>query len=445
MASVEELQYYRRRVEELGKRLLAAEEHRRHAQIEADKATRSLSLLRDSHELIDTAEMQEDFYRLCLQKICSISMSDSAAILEIGEDGAVLVPIGCCGVLDGTLSAVPLSEPPQSFEVYNDRQRGSILLATLAAQTGFRHFAWTWDTRRGRGLLVMRKFLSGPHCPYSYADQEILQAALAIFDEVSRRKQAQDALLQAKAAAEGANRAKSRFLAMMSHELRTPLNAVLGFSDMIKTELGGPPYKTPVDRKVGEQVGEFAGLIHDSGSQLLRIISDILDISQLETDHFELRETRVRLADLLHRCTGSVLTRAEQKGIAVDVEIATSRKYLLVDEKRIAQAVTNIVDNAVKFTECGGRVRVTVSGCNGAGLHIEIADTGIGMTPDDIARALEPFGQVDGSLSRKSDGVGLGLPLSRIFVERHGGALSIESVPDEGTTVKITIPADRLL
>lgn len=433
----EELQYYRRRVEELGKRLLIAEEHRRHAQIEADRANNSLSLLRDSHELIDTAETPEEFCRLCLQSICAITMSDSAAILEADEAAGLLVPISCYGVLENVLSAIPLRDPPQAFDFYNDRQRGSTVLAGVAAQTGYRHFAWAWDGRRGRALLVMRKLVSGPHRPYAFTDKEIMQAALTIFEEVSRRKQAQDALFQAKVAAEDASLAKSRFLAMMSHELRTPLNAVLGFSDMIRTELGVPPQNT--------QVGEFAGLIHDSGTRLLRIISDILDIAQLETDRFELRETRVRLADLLDRCVGQVRSRADEKGIAVEFKIATSRQYLVVDEKRIGQAVTNILENAVKFTERGGRVRVTVSGQNGAGLHIEIADTGMGMTSNDIVRALEPFGQVDGSLSRKSDGVGLGLPLSRIFVERHGGALTIDSVPDEGTTVKIAIPSDRLL
>jgi signal transduction histidine kinase len=433
----EELRYYRRRVEELGRRLLAAEEHRRYAQIEADKATRSLSLLRDSHELIDTADSLDAFYHLCLQKICSITMSDSAAIFETGEDAGLLVPLTCCGLLEGALTSMPVSPPLQAFEVYNDRQRESCVLSAVAQQTGYRHFAWAWDERRGRGLLVMRKFLGGPHRPFSFADQGILQAALAIFDEVCRRKQAQEALFAAKIAAEDASLAKSRFLAMMSHELRTPLNAVLGFSEMIKAETGQPHRDTPV--------GEYAEMIHSSGTQLLRIISDILDISQLETDRFELRETRVRLADLIRRCTEPVRLRAAEKGIAFDVDIASSRQFLIVDEKRINQAVGNILDNAVKFTGQGGAVRVSVSGSNGCGLSIEIADTGLGMTADDIARAFEPFGQVDGRLARKSDGIGLGLPLSRIFVERHGGAITIDSAPDEGTRVRITLPSDRLL
>lgn len=433
----QELRYYRRRVEDLGRRLIAAEDSRRTAQIEADKATRSLALLRESHELVDNTDTQESFYFRCLQTIASISLSDGAAVLEVGDHPDDLMPLVCCGLLDGAVSKVRLIKPAPTYEFYNDRYRDSPVLTTIAEQTGFRNFAWAWNARRGRALLVMRRFLNGPYRPFSDADQEIIESALTIFDEVSRRRQVQETLIAAKIAAENANLAKSRFLAMMSHELRTPLNAVLGFSDMIRSDLTAPPYNP--------QARHYAELIHSSGTQLLRIITDILDIAQLADEHVELRESRVRIDELIYRCAERVRNRADDKSIALDVHISTSRTYLLVDEKRINQAVTNVLDNALKFTDRGGSVRLAVSGCNGSGIHIEVEDTGMGMSPDDIARAFEPFGQVDNGPSRKLDGVGLGLPLSRAFVERHGGALTIDSAPDQGTRVCISIPSDRVL
>ena len=432
-----ELRYYRRRVEDLGKRLIASEDNRRQAQIEADRASRSLALLREAHELVDIEGSQKAFSKRCLQKIASISLSDGVAVLRLSDNGQTLEPEICFGLLDGAMATLPLTEPPAAYAFYNDRYRNSPLLKAVAEQTGFRHFAWAWNARRGRGLLAMRRFLSGPHRPFSDADRGVTESALTIFDEVSRRRQMHESLIAAKIAAENANLAKSRFLAMMSHELRTPLNAVLGFSDMIRSDLTPPPHNP--------QTSQYAEMIHSSGTQLLQIITDILDVAQLGGDDLELRESRVRIDELVNRCAEQVRPRAGEKAIDINVDITTSRTYLLVDEKRINQAVTNVLDNALKFTRRGGSVRLAVSGCNGSGLHIHIADTGQGMTQADIARAFEPFGLLDSEPSRTPNGVGLGLPLSRIFVERHGGALTVDSEPDQGTRVCITIPSDRVL
>jgi len=242
-------------------------------------------------------------------------------------------------------------------------------------------------------------------------------------------------LRQAKDAAEVASRVKSEFLATMSHELRTPLNAVLGFSEMIRDARSGP-----VDAKYRS----YAADIHSSGEHLLALISDILDISKIEAGRLELHEERIAVEAVTARCLRLITPKAEEAGIAVRLRLPTDLPPVRADDMRLKQAMLNLLSNAVKFTPPGGSIEIAAALTELGDLEITIADTGIGMRPEDIPVALEPFRQIDSKITRNYGGTGLGLPLARRLLELHGGDLEIQSVVGRGTTVTMRVPRDRV-
>jgi signal transduction histidine kinase len=242
-------------------------------------------------------------------------------------------------------------------------------------------------------------------------------------------------LTQALEAAQAANKSKSAFLASMSHELRTPLNAVLGFSETMLAEpfgpLGGPRYR------------EYLDNIHSSGAHLLSLINDILDIARFDTGHGELVEGIFDPAQEIADAERMMSVQTRKAGVALITEVAPNIPHIRADRRRFRQILLNLLSNALKFTGAGGTVTVRAH-LSTEGLVLQIADTGIGMAPQDFSKALEPFGQVDSRLARKYEGTGLGLPLTRQMVELHGGRLMLESALGEGTSVTVILPASRL-
>ena len=239
------------------------------------------------------------------------------------------------------------------------------------------------------------------------------------------------------ASAQAENRDKSQFLANVSHELRTPLNAIIGFSEFIKSERSGP---------IGnEKYAEYMRDIHSSGVHLLSLINDILDYSKAEADKLELEISEVDSTKAVRNCMRLVSPRAEGAQVQLIEEIPREHFILKTDAKKLKQVMLNLLSNAVKFTPAGGSVTVTMwqNVVDGA-LSIEVKDTGIGIAPKDISRAMAPFGQVDNTLSRKYEGTGLGLPLTRKFVEIMGGTFSIASEVGKGTTITITLAEGHL-
>ena len=242
-------------------------------------------------------------------------------------------------------------------------------------------------------------------------------------------------LHKAKEAADLANRTKSEFLANMSHELRTPLNAIMGFSEVIKDEMFGA---SGVPQYV-----EYARDIHNSGSHLLEIINDILDLSKIEVGRFELSEEEICLEDVLSAVHNLIKGRADVKQQTISIEIAPNFPKIIGDKRGIKQTLLNLVSNAVKFTDEEGAISVTAR-VVGDAVEIAVADNGIGIAPEDIEKVMSPFGQVDSALARDHQGTGLGLPLVQAMVHMHGGRLRLSSKPGEGTTVTIVLPKERL-
>jgi len=252
-----------------------------------------------------------------------------------------------------------------------------------------------------------------------------------IASDITALKEREAALKEAKDEAEAASRAKSEFLANMSHELRTPLNAVIGFSEIIAGEMLGP---------VGQpKYKHFAADVVKSGRHLLELINDILDTAKLEAG-----KTTIHLEPTsIFNIVDDSIRMIRDQATAGEVELTSSFEegvpLIDADATRLRQILLNLLSNAVKFTPAGGKIAVTVRHSAG-NVFVAVSDTGIGMDALDIPKALEPFGQVDSSIARKYQGTGLGLPLSKLLTELHGGHLSIESELGRGTTVTVVLP-----
>jgi PAS domain S-box-containing protein len=256
-----------------------------------------------------------------------------------------------------------------------------------------------------------------------------------IVRDITERKRAEEAVYAAKEAAEIANRVKSEFLATMSHELRTPLNAIIGFSEVMMSEIFGPVSS--------DKYREYANDIHVSGQHLLELINDILDISKVESGMDELHEEDVDIPVVADSVLRLVWQRAEKHGVKLNLEISDEPSGLRADNRKLKQILVNLLSNAIKFTEAGGEVTLKIWCDSDSGYIFQIVDTGIGMSPEDIPKALSQFGQIDSNLSRQYQGTGLGLPLTKGLVQLHGGHLDLQSQVGVGTTVTIRFPAAR--
>jgi signal transduction histidine kinase len=274
----------------------------------------------------------------------------------------------------------------------------------------------------------------GCEIPFDQRSDEIgaLARSLRVFRDTAIERQR---LQVAKIAAETANRMKSEFLANMSHELRTPLNAIIGFSELIESRMFGP---------LAERYRDYARNILTSGKHLLGLINEVLDLSKLEAGQFALHDEGIDLLHVVGMSMQFVEPQARKSNIELSHVVDERVRFIRADERRMRQAITNLLSNAVKFTPPAGSVRVVCARTD-KGLSIIVSDTGVGMAPIDIPKALEPFHQIDSRLSRNHDGTGLGLPIAKHLIELHGGSLRISSEVNAGTTVTISLPGERIL
>ncbi len=249
--------------------------------------------------------------------------------------------------------------------------------------------------------------------------------------------QAAERLFEAREKERKANLAKSEFLANMSHELRTPLNSIIGFTEVMQLGSFGP---------IGNpRYAEYLGHIHSSGTHLLELINDMLDLAKVEAGRLELDEDPVEFPALVRDCLTLLEQKFESGGLELLERFADRLPAVLVDERKLRQILLNLLSNAIKYTPRGGRVTVGAWIDAAGRFAFSVSDTGIGMAAEDIPTALEPFGQLDNPAANTEEGTGLGLPLTKALVELHGGTITLESAAGKGTTATVVLPREKVL
>ncbi len=270
-----------------------------------------------------------------------------------------------------------------------------------------------------------------------------LPAVQRLDREIQRREQTERELIELSkelerlaVKAEEASHAKSEFLASMSHELRTPLNAIIGFSEMIATEMFGSVEKP--------QYVEYGALIQKSGTHLLELVGDILDIAKIEAGEMELKETEINICETVSDCLPILAPQLETAGIYVEIEDRTDICHLMADRRVVKQMIINLLSNGVKFSPNGGKIIVRLQENNGA-VDVTVIDHGIGMRPDQVDFVLKPFSQIQQVSTRSHEGTGLGLTIVKQMIELHGGTIGIDTQPGNGTAVTLRFPASRTI
>lgn len=255
-------------------------------------------------------------------------------------------------------------------------------------------------------------------------------------EDITQRKVAEIALRDAKVDSDLSSRAKSEFLANMSHELRTPLNAIIGFSEIIKNEVFGP---------VGsKEYYEYANDIFESGKKLLNVINEILDVSRIEAGERQLNEGVVDLHKTVKTCLDLLGPKIHDSKLIINNLVGPDSPRLIGEQHAIKQMLMNLLSNSVKYTPDGGRITVGVEIDASGSLQVLVTDTGIGLSEDEIQKALSPFGQVNSSFSRYESGAGLGLTLVKSLMGLHGGSLELFSQKGVGTTATLIFPPKRV-
>ena len=302
-----------------------------------------------------------------------------------------------------------------NFALQGDLHNYILAIMAIAAQFYF-------------ALLAHRLYSSGLATLIARAEKDALigelEQAKSISDEARRR-------------AEGANIAKSQFLAQMSHELRTPLNAILGFSEVMKTEVFGahavPAYK------------EYSADIHSSGQHLLNLINEILDLSRIEAGRYELNEEPVSLTVVVEDCHHLLKLRAQNRGITIHEVFEENLPRLWADERAIRQVFLNLLSNAIKFTPSGGEIWLKVGWTAAGGQYMSVKDTGPGIPEEEIPVVLSSFGQGSNAIKSAEQGTGLGLPIAKNLVDMHGGTFTLKSKVRIGTELIATFPPERVM
>jgi signal transduction histidine kinase len=303
--------------------------------------------------------------------------------------------------------------------------------ADLEAHRPFRDFVYSTGETGDEfvAVSVSGAPIFGPHGEF--------QGYRGIASNISDFKQVEAELREAKEAAEAANRAKSEFLANMSHELRTPLNAIIGFSQMMVGEIFG--------KLTHPKYVEYAQDIQSSGSHLLSLINDVLDMSKIEAGRVELDESVVSLGTVVRACLAMVAWRADQGDVNLFEPPGLVLPTIVADERIVRQVLLNLLTNAVKFTPRGGRVTVSGGLEESGDAVVVITDTGVGISAEALVTLFEPFQQAGARVARQHEGTGLGLTISRNLMRLHGGELLIESEIGEGTVVTARFPARRVV
>jgi cell cycle sensor histidine kinase DivJ len=387
-------------------------------------------LARTSFRLLDA---EEERYRLLAQNMTDV-------ITRHGRDGAVLFvspaadtmfgPPGGTLLGHGLFERVHVADRPAYLTAIGD---AAALAESRSVEFRVRRDATDASGRFAPQFVWVEMLCRPLEQPHATAGGGPVREVVAVLRDVSRRKQHEEAIEQARAEAERANARKSRFLATMSHELRTPLNAIIGFSEMLTKESA-----LMLEQK---RRGEYAALINESGHHLLSVVNGILDMSKIETDNFEITAEPFAPAQVLAACCEIVALRARDAGVEIERSISGDLPEMTADKRALNQIVLNLLSNAIRFSDRGGKVVIGARAEAGS-IVITVEDNGVGISEGDLQRVGEPYFQARASYERRHGGTGLGLSIVKGLVRLHSGDLSIRSRVGEGTRVTVWLPLD---
>ena len=377
----------------------------------------------DLNFLISSLNESHTFLSYDLRGLTELSIQgrvEDLAPPTISREWPIVVGTTSVGDVQVSASLVPLLIETGFMAVVG-------LLLGLAAWFGMKRMP-------ERSLRHSLEVLSDAHSESRrYADEmnyayEKLQIQYRLNEEIA------DELTKARDLALASAKSKSAFLANMSHEFRTPLNAIIGFSEMIRSRTGR--------QLSAEDMRKYADDIFESGHHLLGIVNDILDLAKIDAGKLKLEVSQVDLHRIIKDCQRILSKSADDTGVRIVVEQPDRElRFALADQMKVKQIILNLLANAIKFTHHDGEVVLSLSNEGDSEVAFVVSDTGIGMTEEGIAAALEPFQQLDNSLSRRFDGTGLGLPLTKSLVDLHGGRMNIQSSPGVGTEVTVVLPS----
>ncbi|MCP3442801.1 PAS domain-containing sensor histidine kinase [Bradyrhizobium sp. CCGUVB14] len=383
------------------------------------------SLARTSVTLLSR---EEERYRLLARNMSDVISRHqrNGAVQFISQAAEAMLGMPVAQLLGhGLFDRVHVADRPAYLTALSDAARGDV------RSVEFRLRREPDGSERGQVDFIWVEMRCRPLDQHPGGDLTREAEVVGVMRDVTDRKLSEQALDQARSAAEAADAAKTRFLATMSHELRTPLNAIIGFSEMIAQEqtlmLGAPQRK------------EYAELINASGQHLLSVVNGILDMSKMESGNFEIAsEPFAPRASLMH-CCNLLALKARENGIDLITDAPQDLPVMTGDPRAFKQIVLNLVANAVKFTERGGQVTVAAA-ASASQLTLRISDTGVGIAPDDLKRIGAPFFQCGKTYERRHEGTGLGLSIVKSLVALHLGELTVQSKLGEGTAVTVKLP-----
>ncbi len=389
-------------------------------------------------------------------RLTGLLESSMDGILQLHSDGTILSANRAAerlfGRVPGGLNGQPLVSLIPSLACVH----GSDMVATIRSLIGRRqeHLAWRADGSVFPSELSVSEIGGDAVHRFSAFVRDISQrkmferelednnarlaqqthALAAVADRLERSlRQAEHMRVQA----ETANQTKTNFLAMMSHELRTPLNAILGFAEMIENRIFGDK-----DADIYATYGQY---IRKSGAHLLSLVNDLLDLAKIEAGKMTIRRDPIDIRYLGLACLALMQGQAREREVELVAMLPESLAPLLADERLVKQMMLNLLSNAIKFTLPRGRVVLGAEVDMHGATTVTVHDSGVGMNAEDLARALEPFGQANDLLVRHHQGTGLGLPLVRSLMELHGGELDIRTAPGQGTTARLRFPPNQVV